>query len=122
MRIPKLATAVAGGCLLLVAASVPALAAPLAGMAKYLSLQTQSSGNSLVQKVQRRRRRGVRRGRGDAGAAAAGAIIGLGIGAIIASEAARRNQAIEYCMQRYRSYDPYSMTYMGYDGRRHPCP
>lgn len=30
--------------------------------------------------------------------------------------------AIAYCMRRFRSYDPYSMTYLGYDGRRHPCP
>lgn len=27
----------------------------------------------------------------------------------------------EYCMQRYRSYDPASGTYLGFDGRRHPC-
>jgi len=27
-----------------------------------------------------------------------------------------------YCAQRYRSYDPGSGTFMGYDGRRHPCP
>jgi hypothetical protein len=27
-----------------------------------------------------------------------------------------------YCMQRYRSYDPASGTYLGYDGLRHPCP
>ena len=27
-----------------------------------------------------------------------------------------------YCEQRFRSYDPASGTYMGYDGRRHPCP
>ena len=47
-----------------------------------------------------------------------GAIIG---GAIIADQA-RRGNAIEYCMQRYRSYDPESMTYMGFDGLRHPCP
>jgi hypothetical protein len=26
-----------------------------------------------------------------------------------------------YCFSRYRSYDPASGTYMGYDGRRHPC-
>src|SRR4051812_10327603 len=25
------------------------------------------------------------------------------------------------CAQRYRSYDPASGTYMGFDGRRHPC-
>lgn len=29
---------------------------------------------------------------------------------------------IAYCMQRFRSYDPYSRTYLGYDGYRHPCP
>jgi hypothetical protein len=27
-----------------------------------------------------------------------------------------------YCIQRYRSYDPASGTYLGNDGRRHPCP
>ena len=27
-----------------------------------------------------------------------------------------------YCKQRFRSYDPASGTYLGYDGRRHPCP
>ena len=25
------------------------------------------------------------------------------------------------CAQRYRSYDPGSGTFFGYDGRRHPC-
>jgi hypothetical protein len=30
--------------------------------------------------------------------------------------------AIGYCMQQYRSYDPRSGTYLGYDGFRHPCP
>ena len=29
---------------------------------------------------------------------------------------------VAYCAQRYRSYDPESGTYLGYDGRRHPCP
>ena len=28
---------------------------------------------------------------------------------------------VTYCAQRYRSYDPASGTFMGYDGRRHPC-
>ena len=27
-----------------------------------------------------------------------------------------------YCSQRFRSYDPSSGTYLGYDGQRHPCP
>ena len=26
-----------------------------------------------------------------------------------------------YCAQRYRSYDPASGTYLGFDGLRHPC-
>jgi hypothetical protein len=26
-----------------------------------------------------------------------------------------------YCAQRYKSYDPASGTYLGYDGLRHPC-
>jgi len=30
--------------------------------------------------------------------------------------------AVAYCMQRFRSYDPRSGTYLGYDGLRHPCP
>lgn len=27
-----------------------------------------------------------------------------------------------YCAQRFRSYDPASGTFLGYDGMRHPCP
>ncbi len=29
---------------------------------------------------------------------------------------------VAYCMRRYRSYDPASGTFLGYDGLRHPCP
>ncbi|WP_230531724.1 BA14K family protein [Microvirga roseola] len=69
-----------------------------------------------------------RRDRGDALAAGA---LGLATGAIIGGALAQsqaqaatptynRNHA--YCAQRYRSYDPASGTYLGYDGRRHPCP
>jgi hypothetical protein len=32
------------------------------------------------------------------------------------------DDAVAYCMQTYRSYDPASGTYLGYDGLRHPCP
>jgi hypothetical protein len=32
------------------------------------------------------------------------------------------DDAEAYCEQRFRSYDPASGTYAGYDGRRHPCP
>jgi len=32
------------------------------------------------------------------------------------------SDAVSYCMRRYRSYDPRSGTYVGYDGYRHSCP
>jgi len=72
------------------------------------------------------------------GNVAAGIIGGMILGGIIASQQpyyygypapyyrAYRpypyDPAITYCLQRFRSYDPYSMTYLGYDGFRHPCP
>jgi hypothetical protein len=66
------------------------------------------------------------RGRGGGGV---GAAVGIGVGAAIiggaiAASAAeqQRQQAVGYCMQRYRSYDPNSMTYLGNDGMRRPCP
>jgi hypothetical protein len=31
------------------------------------------------------------------------------------------NSGSGYCAQRYKSYDPASGTYLGYDGLRHPC-
>lgn len=73
-----------------------------------------------------------RRDRGDALAAGA---LGLAAGAIIGGALAQQqaqaaaptyvapNQsAVAYCMRRFRSYDPRSGTYLGYDGLRHPCP
>jgi len=30
--------------------------------------------------------------------------------------------SVAYCEQTYRSYDPASGSYLGYDGFRHPCP
>jgi hypothetical protein len=32
------------------------------------------------------------------------------------------DDAVAYCMQTYRSYDPQSGTYLGFDGQQHPCP
>lgn len=88
---------------------------------------------------------GHRRGGGYGGAA--GAAIGGIIGGIIATQPGYYDypapypgpvypapaypvapgypvddEAIAYCMSRYKSYDPQSMTYLGYDGLRHPCP
>jgi len=83
------------------------------------------------------------------GRIAAGIIGGLAAGAIIGSIVANRGYyyapgyyyglgpyyygpgryygygpggEVAYCMQRFRSYDPRSGTYLGYDGYRHPCP
>ncbi len=51
---------------------------------------------------------------------------GIVAGAIAAgaanSAAAQDARAVAYCERRYRSYDAASGTYLGYDGRRHPCP
>ena len=52
----------------------------------------------------------------------AGLAAGAVIGGAIANSQARANDAVAYCSQRYRSYDPASGTYLGYDGNRHPCP
>jgi len=86
------------------------------------------------------------RGGGGGGAFIPGAIAGAVIGGAIASQgyyggpgyyppgpgyyddgaAAGPPQgpddAVGYCMQTYRSYDPQSGTYLGNDGFRHPCP
>ena len=79
----------------------------------------------------------------NGGAVAAGVIGGMILGGIIASQAPRYygypygypvygypayrpypagDAAVAYCMRRFRSYDPYSMTYLGHDGFRHSCP
>jgi hypothetical protein len=78
-----------------------------------------------------------RRGGWDRGGGAAAAIGALGVlGAIAGSQAVEEpyyepapvyalrayGGSVRYCMQRYRSYDPYSRTYVGYDGQRYPCP
>jgi len=43
-------------------------------------------------------------------------------GAVTVAPAPAGDDAVGYCMQTYRSYDPASGTYLGYDGLRHPCP
>ncbi|MCB5174763.1 BA14K family protein [Microvirga lenta] len=71
--------------------------------------------------------------RRDRGSAAAAGAIGLATGAIIGGALAQQQQqapvyaapnrsAVAYCSQRFKSYDPASGTYLGYDGRRHACP
>lgn len=70
----------------------------------------------------------------DPGAAVAAGIIGLATGAILGQALAvpppvhraprvryGDADAIAYCARKYRSFDPHSFTYLGYDGRRHYC-
>jgi hypothetical protein len=43
-------------------------------------------------------------------------------GAMMQAPAALNQNAVAYCAQRFRTYNPASGTYMGSDGMRHPCP
>ena len=72
--------------------------------------------------------------RRDYGGAAAAGVAGLAAGALIGGAIASQQapvapaygaadpNTVAYCSQRYRSYDPASGTYLGYDGLRRPCP
>lgn len=108
------------------ALSAPASAAPLMNGAA-LS-QAVPSATTNVQHWHRRHYRGYHHHHGGGagavlGGLAAGAIIGGAIAAGQANAAAQQaQQAHAYCAQRFRSYDPRSGTYLGYDGYRHPCP
>ncbi|MGD0027238.1 MAG: BA14K family protein [Xanthobacteraceae bacterium] len=76
------------------------------------------------------------RGRGAGWGFGAGLLGGAIIGGILAAPyyygpgpyyapvyaAPPPGDAVAYCMQRFRSYDPGSGTYLGFDGLRHPCP
>jgi hypothetical protein len=40
----------------------------------------------------------------------------------VAPRASSNAGEVAHCQQRFRSYDPASGTYLGYDGLRRPCP
>ena len=63
-------------------------------------------------------------GYGDVGAGIAGLAAGALIGGVIANQTYYGEVGGDdgYCVRTYRSYDPASGTYLGYDGFRHPCP
>lgn len=125
----------------LLAGAAFVLPAPVAAQMRVDPALTAGAGLT-VSEVQYRRHGGNRRyysgdrRRYDRGSAAAGIIGGLAAGAIIGG--ALSNQygygqpqtvygvqdpaAVEYCIQRFRSYDVRSGTYLGYDGFRHACP
>jgi len=65
------------------------------------------------------------RGRGRGGSVGAGIAAGLAIGVIggaIAADQARRQDAVEYCMRRFRTYNPNTGTYIASGGIERPCP
>lgn len=55
---------------------------------------------------------------------ALGVASGLALGAVAATadNTVTYDDAVAYCMQRFRSYNPATGTYTGYDGFQHPCP
>jgi BA14K-like protein len=63
---------------------------------------------------------------------AAGAILGGALAAsqpdyyygppVYAYEPGYGPPSVAWCEHHYRSYDPRTGTYLGYDGYRHPCP
>lgn len=60
----------------------------------------------------------------DNGSAVALGIFGLAAGAIVGSQLYGGYGGSSYdaaCFRKYNSYDPYSKTYLGYDGYRHRC-
>ena len=102
----------------------------------------------LVQQVGWRGRGGYYRGRGygyrgyyrggyyrggDGAAVAAGVIGGLALGAVIAGAASAPPPVayapgyggggdwLAYCSSKYRSFNPATGLYLGYDGQYHPC-
>lgn len=70
--------------------------------------------------------RGYYGGGAALGGFAAGAIIGSALAAqrpyYYAPGPVYGGDADAYCFSRFKSYDPRSGTYLGYDGYRHPCP
>jgi hypothetical protein len=60
-------------------------------------------------------------GGSNVGAAAAGAAIGLAIG-VIATEAARQQQAVQYCIDNHPTYNPNTRIWVDRHGRQHRCP
>ncbi|MGE0044854.1 MAG: BA14K family protein [Hyphomonadaceae bacterium] len=59
-----------------------------------------------------------------------GAILGFALGAAVVDSQQQQEYAegrlndpawIAYCARRYRSFDPYTGTFLGIDGLRHYC-
>lgn len=59
---------------------------------------------------------------GYGAAAATGALIGTAIASQPVVTGSVGSSSAAYCAQRYRSYNPATGTFTGYDGRQHRCP
>lgn len=124
-----------------IAATAPWLVAPAVAAPVASPSALQNAIPSSVEAVQCRgqcRNRGYRGsdwvGPAIAGALIGGAIIGAtrpyGYGAYgayepqdyVASFPYADGRDVAYCLQRFRSYDVASGTYLGFDGLRHRCP
>jgi len=86
---------------------------------------------SSVSPAMAQRGRGNRGGGGGRGRGGGGVGLGVGIaagiigGAIIADQYRRRrgdDDAVAYCSQRFRSYNPETGTYISAGGIERPCP
>lgn len=104
----------------------PAAAAPMMSMAgpEMPAATAQPLTNVQYRRWHHHRHHGWhhRRHYGPGAAVLGGLAAGAIVGGAIANSQARANDAVAYCAQRYRSYDPASGTYLGYDGNRRPCP
>ncbi|QDP26132.1 BA14K family protein [Bradyrhizobium cosmicum] len=126
-----------------IVAASPWFVGPLAAAPATSALMLRGAAAPSVETVQYRRGWGghhhggvgIGIGAGIAGALIGGAIIGATQPygyygyppgyygpAYVAPPPYVDSDAVGYCAQRFRSYDPYSGTYLGYDGLRHPCP
>jgi hypothetical protein len=118
-----IAVAIAGA---VVCIAIPAAGAPLPSGAAHFK-------STAVSDIEQVRWRGHR---GGGGAVIGGIAAGMLLGGIIASSPYYHGGPYyyggptyrygppdweAYCFSRYRSFDPYSGTYLGYDGLRHPC-
>lgn len=127
--------------IMLVGALMAASSVPVnAQVARPQAMQAGAVSDDAFTPVHWRGRRGAAIGAGIV----AGALLGAGIAAsrpyygpgpyyyygpgyyapppVVYAPAPVYDDPVAYCMRRYRSYDPVSGTYLGYDGYRHPCP
>ena len=122
--------------LALMVAAAPALVTPVIAAPVASSLMLRSAAVPSVETVRYRHGYGgAAVGLGIAGALIGGAILGATQPygyygyppgyygpAYVVPPPYVGDDAVGYCAQRFRSYDPYSGTYLGYDGLRHSCP